>query len=397
MGAGDGTVIGTTQLVDNGSASNRFNLVIVAEGYRAAEMSQFHTDAQDFVDHLFSTPPFGDLQAAFNVFRVDVSSTESGADDPVACSGSGASPATYFDASFCNGGIRRLMSVNAALVVSVVDAEVPQWHQVLVIVNSNTYGGAGGSISISSTGGNWLGVCLHELGHSAFGLADEYQYWQSCATDVGHDHYTGGEPAAANVTTNADPTTIKWRDLIAAGTPMPTMPNPDCSKCNYGTSPVPDGTVGAFEGAYYHHCGIFRPEYSCMMSNLSGFCAVCRRRIEQVMEPYLPSIFDFFELDDLYFEEVNRWILERWILIAYLIINFRFKDLTRGIRTQPGRELFDLAARHMHAYIYGDTMPPDDIAGAILNLADDYMAGNQLTLRAGDYIALQSHLRRIRK
>ena len=57
---------------------------------------QFATDVQAFVDTLFATPPFDELQSAINVFRVDVSSTDSGADDPTACpGGTGATARTY--------------------------------------------------------------------------------------------------------------------------------------------------------------------------------------------------------------------------------------------------------------------------------------------------------------
>jgi hypothetical protein len=38
-------------------------------------------------------------------------------------------------------------------------------------------------------------------------------------------------------------------------------------------------------------------------------------------------------------------------------------------------------------------MPPEAIAPAILNMADDVMAGRQVSLRAGDYIAIQNFAR----
>ena len=95
MGVTDGTVLGKTKIVDNGSPAERSNLVLVGDGYRASEMSTYHTHAQEFVDALFAEPPFNDtyffgwrLSDAINVYRIDVTSTDSGADDPVACGGS---------------------------------------------------------------------------------------------------------------------------------------------------------------------------------------------------------------------------------------------------------------------------------------------------------------------
>src|SRR5262249_29886799 len=102
----DGSVLGTTQIVDHGPVSRRFNLVITCDGYQAAQMTQFATDAQSFVDKLFGTPPFEAVQGAFNVFRVDVASTDEGADDPTECGGTGATVKTFFDASFCHWGAR---------------------------------------------------------------------------------------------------------------------------------------------------------------------------------------------------------------------------------------------------------------------------------------------------
>jgi hypothetical protein len=93
MGAADGRVIGTTRIVDNGDPSDRWNLVIVSDGYQESELPQFETDAQSFVDLLAVTPPFDTLMSALNVYRLDVASTDSGADDPAACGGSGGTAA----------------------------------------------------------------------------------------------------------------------------------------------------------------------------------------------------------------------------------------------------------------------------------------------------------------
>jgi len=91
---------------------------------------------------------------------------------------------------------------------------------------------------------------------------------------------------------------------------------------------------------------------------------------------------------------VPEWILERWILVAYLIINWRVKDLAERIQVRPERDFYEVAAKHLRAYVQEGVMPPEDVASAILNLADDYMAGRPMNLRAGDYIAIQNHLRR---
>lgn len=395
MGIGDGSVIGSSKILDNGSVEDRFNIVLVAEGYQNHELTQFETDAQDFVDHLVSFSPFDEMEAAFNVFRVNVSSTDSGADDPMACGGSGSTVATYFDASFCNGGIQRLTSVSTAIVIDVVNDFVPEWDQILVIINSSGWGGSGGTIATMTNSGNWLDACLHELGHAAFGLADEYEYWAGCGIDTDRDMYSGAEPAQPNVTTNSDRATIKWSTLIDGDTPMPTTSNADCSFCDPQPSPVTVGTVGAFEGGYYHHCGIYRPEYNCMMRNLGPFCAVCEQRIRETLQTYMPELPFHPELPErLYdFNIVPDWIFERWMLVAYLIINWKM-SMAKEAKVKPDKRFFRVLARHMTAYLKDGVQPPKDIASTIMNLADDHLAGRQMTIRAGDYIALQNHIRR---
>jgi len=39
-------------------------------------------------------------------------------------------------------------------------------------------------------------------------------------------------------------------------------------------------------------------------------------------------------------------------------------------------------------------MPPPEIATAILNMADDFMAGRQVAMRSGDYLAIQNFIRK---
>lgn len=90
-----------------------------------------------------------------------------------------------------------------------------------------------------------------------------------------------------------------------------------------------------------------------------------------------------------------EWIWERWMRVAYLIINWKIDRLADLVRTKPDEVFFKVVAEHVNAYVEQGVMPPDDIATAILNVADDYMAGQPLNLRAGDYIALQNHVRQM--
>ncbi|GAA4345012.1 M64 family metallopeptidase [Microbacterium rhizosphaerae] len=279
MTTADGTVLGTTQISGSAPRNRAFNIVLLAEGFRSTEQAAFNSAADAFVAALFATPPYDHLRAAINVFRVNVASTDSGADDPTSTGGTGAVVSTYFDATFGAGGIRRLLVCNDTTALTVASAQVPEHSLVLVVVNSTVYGGSGGSVGTYSLAGGATEIAIHEAGHTAYGLADEYPYYAGGA-ETGHDHYSGGEPAQPNVTANSNRSTLKWRWAVASSTAVPTMSNPDCSTVDSRPSPVPTGTVGLFEGAFYFHCGAFRPEYDCKMRELGvPFCAVCRQAI----------------------------------------------------------------------------------------------------------------------
>lgn len=159
-------------------------------------------------------------------------------------------------------------------------------------------------------------IFVHEFGHHFAGLADEY-YTSSVAYASGSERREPWEP---NVT--ADPEGTRWKDLIAPGTPLPTpwlkaefeAAQKDIQKRRteiraqkrpeeemealfrqeqekttklLGSGPYA-GKVGAFEGAMYESTGYYRPQPDCIMFTRDevGFCAVCRRAIERVIDLY---------------------------------------------------------------------------------------------------------------
>ena len=81
----DGYISGTVKVVDHGPNSQRYNIVILGDGYRASELGKYATDVQTFIDTLRATAPYNDLFCGINIHRVDVVSTDSGADDPGTC------------------------------------------------------------------------------------------------------------------------------------------------------------------------------------------------------------------------------------------------------------------------------------------------------------------------
>jgi len=290
MSTSDGSILGTTQIFGNAPRDRAFNVVLLADGFIGIEQSNFNGACARFVTALTATPPFDQLGAAINVFRVNVSSTDSGADDPIGDGGTGATARTYFDSSFGGNGIRRILLCNNTTALVVAAAQVRGFTIVVVVVNSPIYGGAGGSVGTFSLADGASEIAIHEMGHStAFKLGDEYAILAGGA-ETGHDQHPDREPAAPNLTINTKRATLKWGWAVAASTALPTMSNPNCAKADDRASTVPVGTVGLFEGADYFHCGAYRPEYSCKMKALGiPFCRVCRQAIWDRLSPLMPA------------------------------------------------------------------------------------------------------------
>jgi hypothetical protein len=279
LGTSDGSILGSTQIFGSAPRNRAFNVVLLAEGFTATQQNAFDTACDAFVTAFRATPPFDELSAAINVFRVNVASTDAGADDPASAGGTGATARTYFDATFGANGIRRLLVCSHTTALQVAAAQVPEFSTVLVVVNSTAYGGSGGAISTYSLASGATEIAIHEMGHTAFGLADEYAYYAG-GHEPGQDHHPAVEPGEPNVTIDTNRATLKWGWAVAATTALPTMANPNCAQPDSRPSPVPAGTVGLFEGANYYHCRAYRPEYSCKMQALNlPFCRVCRQVI----------------------------------------------------------------------------------------------------------------------
>lgn len=137
--------------------------------------------------------------------------------------------------------------------------------QPLVITNIATYGGSGGKAAVVSMDPLSTEIAIHEIGHSEFGLSDEY-------SDP-FDH--GGLLSAGPNVQAIGPGgfgALKWRALATTPT-FPTLAQP--GSLNPGT-PGFDGVVGAFEGGFYLSSGVYRPQLKCAMRGSGeAFCVVC--------------------------------------------------------------------------------------------------------------------------
>jgi hypothetical protein len=242
-----------TTIRNHGSSMNRVDLVILGDGYTAAEISsgKWAQDAETFVQGVFAQQPYAAYQFYFNVHRVDVASAQSGADHPPSVFRD-----TAFDATYNCANIERLICVNFSKVQTALVDSVPSPAArdiVLVIVNDTEYGGSGGSISVASTNAAAVELILHEQGHTFGLLADEYggPPPPECNNSV--------EPAAVNATQQTTRSLIKWNHWIDGSTPVPT---------NNTINALP----GLYQGAQYCDFGLYRPTFNSKMRSLGqGF------------------------------------------------------------------------------------------------------------------------------
>lgn len=268
-GNGRGTVGQVVAAVNHGSRHGVYTLVVLAERFGSAEQDLFLEKANDCLGFLLSRLPFSTapFAQALNVYFVHVSSD----------GGQG-----YFGSTWGSG---TTIDWDTACVSSVcdslfADAGRPFWDWAGLIVNedSDRIGTARGRQFACGLSSSYEEIFHHELGHSAFGLGDEYSGTKGS--------YTGAEPASPNLTRQSS--TPKWSAFVTPGVPIPTLGNPtDCSEKDSRKNPVEDSDVGLYAGGKGCSCGIFHPQYRCAMNasdDADGtFCAVCLHAAAKVI------------------------------------------------------------------------------------------------------------------
>ena len=84
-----------------------------------------------------------------------------------------------------------------------------------------------------------------------------------------------------------------------------------------------------------------------------------------------------------------------WWKVAYLIINWdKAKQFEKITKLAPDERFQSFVVNHVRALVDKKVAPPAEITAPIINLAEDISAGRELSLRAGDYIALQTFYRK---
>ncbi len=301
-------------VMENGSPANKADLLLLGDGYTASEMQKWHRDAERLVKTLFAVSPFRERRRDFNVWAIDTPAVESGVSRP----SDGIRLDSPIGASYDALGSERYVLVMDNKRLREIAAAAP-YEFLVVVVNDRKYGGGGIYnlyATVAADNAFTPYILVHELGHHIAALADEYY-----TSDVAYQEPEQlVEPWEVNIT--ADPHAAKWSDLITPGIPLPT-PWPKkafeeieaeiqarrrqirrahraetemetlFSKERARISKLLGscawaGKVGAFEGAGYRARGYYRPRVDCIMfsRNENGFCPVCRRAINRMIDLY---------------------------------------------------------------------------------------------------------------
>jgi hypothetical protein len=259
------------EVFNSGDPSIKVDIVIIPEGYTVEEMDLFKEDCNRFAGYLFNCSPYKENKEKFNIWGIEAPSSESGTDIPK----ENVWKKTLVNSTFYTFDLERYLMTYDNKDLRNIASNAP-YDQIYILVNSDKYGG--GSIY------NHYSVCVnnnkysefiftHEFGHGFASLADEYY-----TSDVAYQDFypLDVEPTDPNLTTLVD-FDSKWKDLVEAGTPIPT---PDTQEYK--------NKVGAFEGGGYMEKGIYRPAHDCTMKSIiiDHFCPVCKRAIQQMIDFY---------------------------------------------------------------------------------------------------------------
>lgn len=295
-----------TQVLKSGPPGTKLNIAVLGDGFAAADQTAYNNNVQAvLLDGVFGMDYFYEDKSAYNIYRVNLISAQSGVSQRVYNENgtpSDASDDTIVSTTLRNTSLGFIYSGSWAhcwmewgantptLVQNALNTWVPDYDLVVVILNESGFGGCGGGGFQIVTLGSSASVMAHEFGHGTGGLADEY-----CQPGT----YAGGEPGEPNVTINTNRATLKWRQFVDPATPVPTGIAPasptDCTGWTVGAKPAGwsnSDDAGLFEGAKYRRKGIYRPAINCRMrGNSPPFCPVCYTRMKSNAEPHAEHTF----------------------------------------------------------------------------------------------------------
>lgn len=255
-----------------GDSRECIDVAIVAEGFAEDQMPEFIAMCDSSIAALTAHEPYASLIDRFNFVAVMPVSRQNGISIPHDKLWYDTALGAHYDTFY----IPRYLTIPSPARLFDVCTNIPFEH-FLILANTEEYGGGGifNSYTIASARSKHskLEVIVHEFGHSFGGLGDEYYYDDQYETMYPSDT----EPWEPNLTTLVD-FDLKWSDMLAPGTPIPTKPDGNDLTTK----------VGVYEGGGYQSRGVYRPAQDCRMkvNEVHEFCPVCQRAIRRLISFY---------------------------------------------------------------------------------------------------------------
>lgn len=245
------------------------DVLILGDGYTAAEMGKFRADAERFAQAFFEYEPYARNRERISIRAVEVESRESGTDEPR----KGIWRDTPLGCSFNTFDSARYLTTENNLAMREIASLAP-YDAIYIMVNTSRYGGGGiyNFYSVFAADNEYSEyVFIHEFGHSFGALGDEYHNPGATSYDEDAFYPRGIEPWEPNITALLPGRELSWADMIEEGTPIPTPPTEEYRD-----------RIGAFEGAGYQALGLYRPCYDSIMFHKAHltYCPVSERAIE---------------------------------------------------------------------------------------------------------------------
>jgi hypothetical protein len=273
----------------NGDAAARFSLVVMSDGYTAADMPKYRAQLDKHLNVLWSIEPFRSYRNYINVYSVEIPSRDSGITcDPEVREAKQTPLGSHFQGGCTNPNARGIL-VDQEAARSFAKQATPHFDQILVLANTDTYGGIGGSVATTS-GGNSLGVLItpHELGHSLGRLQDEYTYRERGVAGGAYEppRGRGAAPAPGKV---EEPASVHHTLLTEE-----QMRQQQQKWFRWlGDESESGGRIGRFEGGMYSTTGVWRPSKHSMMISIGYyFDQVSRERMVQRISEQVSLIAD---------------------------------------------------------------------------------------------------------
>lgn len=203
-------VYGNESLADE----DAFVLLILGDGFTKDQQDKFYEEARKTAEYVMGTSPYDEFKDTIKFYALGTESEDSGAIGEDATSYEEANNdtrKTFFGTRFWVSGMERLLGFEGESdddpgmdkVRALRKEYMPATDYSMIIVNSDKYGGSGGTICAASLNSSAKEIMVHEMGHMVGNLADEYWAGISYANED-----------LVNMTQESDPTKVKWARFV---------------------------------------------------------------------------------------------------------------------------------------------------------------------------------------